>query len=185
MPPKTIPLFFLAGLLLAACVGVTPWRKDSVEAILAKHQPESLPDSLKPGDRTPQNYPKFLSPVAGTTRVLSAFGRRDGRPHEGLDLKANEGTALQVAAPGVVIYAGNGINGYGDTLIVKHDGGFFSIYAHLSEIFVKPGQNVVPGTTVARSGSTGRATGPHLHFEIRRGQKPFDPAPFIFPIVLP
>jgi len=164
-------------LLLAGCTGVTPWKPGTVDSIIEKHQPEP--------DRTVQSYPVFLSPVAGMTRVLSPFGRRDGKPHEGVDLKADEGTALQVTAQGVVIYTGDTLDGYGDTLVVKHEGGFFSVYAHLSRILVKVGDVVKPGVVVARSGSTGRATGPHLHFELRRGQKPFDPAPHIFPIRLP
>lgn len=169
--------WFVAGLFLNACAGVTPWKPGSVDAIIAKHQPEP--------ERAPQSYPTFLSPVAGTTHLLSPFGKRDGRPHEGIDLQAKEGTALQATAQGVVIYTGDTMEGYGETLVVKHGDGFYSVYAHLSEILVKEGQTVTPGKIVARSGSTGRATGPHLHFELRRGQKPFDPAPHIFPIVLP
>ncbi len=174
------------AILLVGCAGVTPWRPGSVDAIIAKHQPENYgPDGKRLPERATQNYPTFLSPVAGNTRLLSGFGRRDGRPHEGIDLQAKEGTALQATAPGVVIYAGNTMDGYGETLVVKHDDGFFSVYAHLSRILVKVGEGVLPGTVVARSGSTGRASGPHLHFELRQGQKPFDPAPHIFPIVLP
>ncbi len=174
-------------LVLSGCAGVTPWKPGSVDAIIAKHQPENYSEDGKPlpANRKPDGYPVFLSPVAGMTHLLSPFGRRDGKPHEGIDIAAKEGTALQATAAGVVIYTGSNMDGYGETLVVKHEENFYSVYAHLSQILVKEGQKVAPGKIVARSGSTGRASGPHLHFELRRGQKPFDPAPHIFPIVLP
>jgi murein DD-endopeptidase MepM/ murein hydrolase activator NlpD len=158
--------WLLALLWLAGCASMGFDPRTSVEEILRRH----------PHVREPQSVPKFLNPVAGTTGVLSPFGQRNDRPHHGVDLKANWGTRIQASAPGTVIYAGNGIDGYGDTIILRHESGYYSLYAHLSEILVATGEEVLPGTAIGRTGDTGNASGPHLHFEIRKGLSPLDPS---------
>ena len=108
-------------------------------------------------------------PVVGM--ITSDFGwRRMGRYrefHPGIDISAPYGTPVSVVSDGRVIYAG-WINGYGKTVIVYHGYGFVTLYAHLSDILVSYGQNVVKGQIIGKVGMTGRTTGPHLHYEVIR-----------------
>jgi len=122
-------------------------------------------------------------PVHGP--VNSEYGRRrspwTGRPetHEGLDIGTLPGTVVQSPAPGTVVTAGAG-GGYGRHVVVDHGNGVRSLYGHLSRIEVKSGQPVEKGQTIGRVGSTGRSTGPHLHYEILVDGKPTDPRGFLF-----
>jgi murein DD-endopeptidase MepM/ murein hydrolase activator NlpD len=111
--------------------------------------------------------------------IGSAFGARDGRAHEGIDLPAPTGTPVLAAADGEVVYAGGGIRGYGNLIVLQHPGDVLTVYAHNSQLFVAPGQAVRAGERIAAVGQTGRATGPHLHFEVRQGQIPCDPVPYL------
>ena len=123
------------------------------------------------------------SPVA-STRITSNYGTRkdpfDGKPkkHKGIDFAGKIGTELLAVAPGRVVSAGERI-GYGTTVEIDHGLGFSTLYAHLSQITVSRGDWVRPGTVVGLGGSTGRSTGPHLHYEIRYKGAPFDPTKFV------
>jgi murein DD-endopeptidase MepM/ murein hydrolase activator NlpD len=86
------------------------------------------------------------------------------RHHNGIDIAVPEGTPVKPVAPGVVTFSGFR-NGYGNTVIIAHDDGMVTLYAHNSSCFVIEGERVAAGSTIALSGSTGRCTGPHLHFE--------------------
>ena len=116
-----------------------------------------------------------------TVRIVigSPFGTRDGRPHEGIDLPAPVGTPVFAAADGQVAYAGNGIRGYGNLVVIKHPGDLLTVYAHNSLLLVAQGQPVRAGDRIALVGQSGRATGPHLHFEVRTGQIPRNPMSFL------
>lgn len=107
--------------------------------------------------------------------VSSEYGRRWGRRHDGIDIAADEGDLVYAAAPGEVIYAGNGLRGYGNALIVRHDEKTTTLYAHNSAIRVKKGDLLKSGDLIATVGSTGHSTGPHLHFEVRREDKTLNP----------
>lgn len=124
---------------------------------------------------------EFRWPTAG--RLTSGFGKRSRKKkvamHEGIDIAAPIGTPVVSARSGHVIYAGNRISGYGNLVIVRHADSFSTIYAHLTKIHVKKGQYVARGTQLGTVGRTGRARGAHLHFEIRDGQTPVDPALFL------
>ena len=102
--------------------------------------------------------------------VSSPFGMRDGRPHTGVDYPRPDGTPVSVIQPGQVSYAG-WIDGYGNTIIVSHPGGLSTLYGHLSRINVTNGQQIEPGSVIGNTGSTGRSIGPHIHFEVRRGNE--------------
>ena len=112
------------------------------------------------------------------THIGSPFGTRAGRPHEGIDLPAPVGTPVFAAAAGRVVYAGNGIRGYGKLIVLQHSGDLLTVYAHNSVLLVVQGAYVQAGQKVALVGQTGHATGPHLHFEVRQGQIPRDPMRF-------
>ena len=107
--------------------------------------------------------------------VTSPFGRRPRDFHEGIDLRARTGTPVYSASSGRVLYAGTKIRGYGRMVVVKHDHGLSTIYAHNSRILVKKGQTVKQGEQIALSGNTGDSTAPHVHFEIRNGVAAVDP----------
>lgn len=117
-------------------------------------------------------------------RVTSNYGMRNdpftGKPkrHRGIDFAGKIGTELMAVAPGRVISAGERV-GYGTTVEIDHGLGFTTLYAHLSQIMVARGDWVRPGTVVGLGGSTGRSTGPHLHYEIRYKGVPFDPSKFV------
>lgn len=113
-------------------------------------------------------------------RVTSAFGMRDdplcGKPrfHAGIDVAAATGTPARAAAGGVVSFAGEQ-RGYGRVVVVDHGGGVSTVYAHASALLVRTGDRVTSGTELIRVGSSGRATGPHLHFELRKDGVAVDP----------
>ena len=107
--------------------------------------------------------------------VSSLFGERWGRMHKGMDLAADAGEPVYAVADGEVIYAGDGLRGYGNVVILQHEGRVSSLYAHNSELKVRQGDHVTRGTLIALLGSTGHSTGPHVHFEIREGDTAVDP----------
>lgn len=123
-------------------------------------------------------------PIAGNFRQSSGFGNRKdpftgGRAfHSGLDFAAATGTSVFSAADGVVSFVGDR-SGYGKVVEVTHGNGLITRYTHLSAYLSHVGQKVSTGTPIARVGSTGRSTGPHLHFEVRRGEEALDPKPFL------
>lgn len=114
----------------------------------------------------------------------SGFGVRkdplngETRMHKGMDFRANYGEDVFASATGVVIFAGEA-GGYGKLIKIKHEGGYQTYYGHLSEIHVRMGQKVYKGQRIGKVGATGRVTGPHLHFEIRKNGKALDPLPLI------
>ena len=121
---------------------------------------------------------KFIWPVPSCKKVSSLFGRRWGRAHEGIDIPAKEGAHFVSIDDGVVVYSGNDLSGYGNLTVVSHAGGVFSIYAHAQKNYTKKGDKVFSGQVLGKVGQTGRATGPHLHFEIRQDSRPIDPSSF-------
>lgn len=107
--------------------------------------------------------------------VSSHYGNRGRKFHQGVDLRAHVGTPVLAANDGVVVYVGSRIRGYGRMVVIKHEDQFYSVYAHHSKNLVKVGKKVKRGDKIALSGRSGRASGPHLHFEIRRGVESYDP----------
>ncbi|MES1209097.1 MAG: LysM peptidoglycan-binding domain-containing M23 family metallopeptidase [Pseudomonadota bacterium] len=140
--------------------------------------PMPAPPSPAPaGAGRPLQWP--LTTVAVT--IGSPFGARWGKPHEGIDLPAPVGTPVFAAADGQVVYAGHGLRGYGNLVVVKHAGDLLTVYAHNSALLVSQGQPVRAGDRIALVGQSGHATGPHLHFEVRSGQIPRDPMTYLPP----
>jgi murein DD-endopeptidase MepM/ murein hydrolase activator NlpD len=107
--------------------------------------------------------------------VSSHYGHRGRKFHQGADFRAHSGTPVLAANDGAVVYVGSRIRGYGRMVVIKHDDGFYTVYAHHSKNLVKVGKQVKRGEKIALSGRSGRASGPHLHFEIRRGVESIDP----------
>ena len=144
-----------------------------MEALL---QYKAARDSL---DLTPVHMP-----IVGNFRQSSGYGNRKdpftgGRAfHSGLDFAAPTGTTVLSAGEGVVVFAGLR-SGYGKVVEVEHGNGLVTRYAHLSAFLSEKGQKVQTGAPIAKVGSTGRSTGPHLHFEVRRADNSIDPKPFL------
>jgi murein DD-endopeptidase MepM/ murein hydrolase activator NlpD len=132
--------------------------------------------SLIPSSKIEVDHGRFVWPVTGG--LSSNFGIRRGRRHDGIDIRAKRGTPLLVAADGEVVYSKR-MRGYGNLILVKHEGDFFTVYAHNSVNLVKKGKGVKQGEVIAKVGQSGRATGPHLHFEVREGTKPRNPIFFL------
>lgn len=122
---------------------------------------------------------RFLWPVPQFYKVSSHFGKRNGRNHDGIDIPAPKGTPIVSVDSGVVVYADNGIRGYGNMIVVAHADEIFTVYAHNNTNKVDKGDRVKKGQQIAEVGNTGRSTGSHLHFEIRVKNKVRNPAQFL------
>lgn len=121
---------------------------------------------------------QFLWPVKGT--VISPYGASaSGERNDGINIAVREGVPVLAADSGTVSYVGNELRGYGNLVLVRHDNGYVTAYAHASEIIVTRGQRVARGEIIAYAGETGNVSEPQLHFEIRRGATPVDPKPLL------
>jgi murein DD-endopeptidase MepM/ murein hydrolase activator NlpD len=122
----------------------------------------------------PRSSTGFDWPVAG--RIASRFGpKQDGLHNDGINILARQGTPVKASDAGVVVYASNALQGYGNLLLVKHSGGWITAYAHNERLLVRQGDKVSKGQVIARVGNTGGVSEPQLHFEIRKGRQALDP----------
>ena len=131
--------------------------------------------ALRPPKRSGRG---FLWPVRG--RIITRFGSNGkGRHNDGINIAAHRGAAVRAIDNGVVAYTGNELRGFGKLLLIKHDGGWMSAYAHNDKLLVKVGERVWRGQTISRVGSTGSVKRPQLHFELRRGSRAVDPTRYL------
>lgn len=144
-------------------------KKEETKPTFAKRR-ENI---KKYDDKNIPSFSGFIWPVKG--KIFSRFEQTGERRHDGIDISAPEGTPVKASAGGRVIYSGSGIRGYGNIIIIKHTNNYFTVYAHNRENHVLEGDIVKQGQIIGKVGSTGKATGPHLHFEIRKGKTPVDP----------
>ncbi|MDJ0764234.1 MAG: LysM peptidoglycan-binding domain-containing M23 family metallopeptidase [Myxococcota bacterium] len=117
--------------------------------------------------------PCFKWPADGKLSIR--FSDHEGAHHDGIDIEAPKGTPVRSAADGTVLYSGDAIKGYGNLIIVRHDKGIITVYAHNDKNLVKEGDAVKGGQTIAEVGSSGSTTRVHLHFEVRVDETPQDP----------
>lgn len=121
---------------------------------------------------------KLRWPVRG--RIISGFGKRnDGTHNDGINVAVPLGTNIHAAEGGMVAYAGDELKGYGNLVLIRHDNGWVTAYAHAEKLLVKRGDRIRRGDVIAKAGKTGEVVQPQLHFEVRQGQKPVDPIPFM------
>ncbi len=163
--------------------GVTPVTNSVIAEVKEKLPANVDPittSSVKPEPKSEPAAPArsgisdFRWPVQG--RVVAGFGDKVGsNKNEGIDISVPEGTAVKAAENGVVIYAGEEISSYGKLILVRHTDGWVSAYAHNRDFEVKKGDNVRRGQIIARSGRTGGADRPKLHFELRKNSVPVNP----------
>ena len=123
---------------------------------------------------------KFIVPTTGSYRISSEFGWRWGRNHNGIDMACSVGTNVIAADGGTVTWAGYK-GSFGNLVIIDHQNGYETYYAHNSKLLVSAGDKVYEGQHIAESGNTGRSTGPHIHFEIRVNGTPKNPRNWISP----
>ena len=121
---------------------------------------------------------KLRWPASG--KVIAGFGARpDGTHNDGINLSVPLGTEVHAAESGVVAYAGSELKGYGNLVLVRHDNGWVTAYAHNDELLVKRGDKVARGQVIGKAGKTGTVDQPQVHFELRQGSKPVDPTPYM------
>ncbi len=139
----------------------------------------SVTDARRATIAPPQGTTAKLNwPVKG--KVIDGFGRRsDGTHNDGVNLAVPAGTPVYAAESGVVAYAGSELKGYGNLILVRHDNGWVTAYAHNQSILVKRGDKVKRGQPIAKAGQSGQVDRPQVHFELRKGSKPVDPVPYL------
>jgi murein DD-endopeptidase MepM/ murein hydrolase activator NlpD len=121
---------------------------------------------------------KLRWPVSG--RIISGFGQRsDGTHNDGINMSVPLGTSVHAAESGTVAYAGSELKGYGNLILLRHDNGWVTAYAHNDQLSVKRGDKVQRGQVIATAGRSGSVDQPQVHFELRQGSKPVDPVPFL------
>ncbi|HEY4114174.1 MAG TPA: M23 family metallopeptidase [Rhizomicrobium sp.] len=124
------------------------------------------------------SHGEFGWPIQG--RIILPFGGGDdGVKNDGINIAAQMGEPIRAAAAGTVIYAGNELKGYGNLVLIRHDNGYTTAYAHAESLSVSRGDSVKRGQTIGYAGATGDVRTPQVHFEIRQGVKPVDPKPLL------
>jgi murein DD-endopeptidase MepM/ murein hydrolase activator NlpD len=131
------------------------------------------------GEKSKIAYKKldFIWPVE--RKISNVFEEAESRRHQGIDIPSPIGTPIRASNAGRVIYSNNGIKGYGNLIILRHSEEYVTVYAHNQVNLVEEGTWAEKGQIIGKVGQTGRATGPHLHFEIRKNNKPLDPLLFL------
>jgi len=133
----------------------------------------------EPDEKAKNTYQKldFIWPVEG--KITDVFEGSEDKRHQGIDVSSPLGTPVKASYAGKVIYSNNTIKGYGNLIILRHSEEFVTVYAHNQVNLVEEGVWAEKGQIIGKVGQTGRATGPHLHFEIRRNNKATDPLPYL------
>ena len=182
---KTGMEIFLPG---AKPVGLVENRVDNTKLAEAKKlnaknsKSATKTEKLPEGEVAVKNHSGFRWPIMG--RITSPFGwrqhpitkRRDF--HTGVDIKANRNDPIKAAGSGKIAYSG-WMGGYGKVIVIEHSNGQSTLYAHCSSLLAGKGANVTSGQLIAKVGTTGRSTGPHLHFEVRNGKSPVNPIKYL------
>jgi murein DD-endopeptidase MepM/ murein hydrolase activator NlpD len=136
------------------------------------------PQTLQPPKPITGGTPKFSWPANGS--VMSEYGPKSGGRHnDGINIGAPGGTSVRAAAGGEVVYVGDNVAGFGNLILVRHDGGFASAYGHIQNPTVKRGDRVDQGQAIAQVGKSGNVTSPQLHFEIRKGTQAVNPSTYL------
>ena len=154
-----------------AALGTAAATSSDASPAAAKPDAAALADPPKLGTSG-----KFRWPAKG--KVIASFGpRADSTHNDGINISVPQGTEVVAAENGVVAYAGSELKGYGNLILVRHDGNWVSAYAHNEALLVKRGDKIKRGQAIAKAGNTGTVDQPQVHFELRQGSKPVDPIP--------
>lgn len=150
------------------------------QATVAAEQPptKAVPSPAKQAPVNVAASAKLQMPLMGS--VIEPFGpRADGTHNDGINISCQMGADIHAAEGGVVAYAGNELKGYGNLVLIRHDNGWVTAYAHASELLVKRGDLIKRGQVIAKAGQTGQVDQPQLHFELRQGSNPVDPTAYL------
>jgi murein DD-endopeptidase MepM/ murein hydrolase activator NlpD len=179
--PRVVYIALLT-LFTSSCVFNRPYASGKTV------EQEELRRSQGPSISVPQDLIRDIAaglyPPLTTLSIASPFGQRGRKFHEGVDMKGRRGDPVYAAHDGVVGISGERLSGYGEMIVLKTEN-FITVYGHLDKILVDRGERVKKGDVIGRVGSTGDASGPHLHFEIRLKPKgsnyyqSVDPEPFL------
>jgi murein DD-endopeptidase MepM/ murein hydrolase activator NlpD len=164
------------GVAAAPPASAPPPVADEAEAAVAAAiaKPVSLPPV------PPREPGHFYWPARG--QLIARFGPQEGGLHnDGINLAVSRGAEVQAAQAGVVVYAGNELRGFGNLVLIKHDGGWITAYAHNDRLLVERGALVRRGDPIARAGTTGNVSDPQVHFEVRKDGRPVDPLRVLAP----
>jgi lipoprotein NlpD len=162
-------------------VPLSPRERQDLEASLESEDRPAAADL--PGPSAKEKPPWFgkeldiVWPIQG--KINSPYGPRGGRLHAGIDIASPSYQEVRAAIDGEVILARNSATGYGNVVVLRHDSEFNTIYGHMNVIIAREGESVRQGQAIGGVGSTGKSTGPHLHFELRHQGKPIDPLPYL------
>lgn len=143
-------------------------KNDEIEIIK-----EELPKERETTAEMPLSAGTYAWPVDGGTKGIIKDFSRGG--NDGLNIRAPKGTPVKAANNGVVAHAGNQLRGFGNVVLIKHENGYMSVYAHLDEVSVKRNDTIKAGQKIGTVGKSGNVKEPQLHFEIRKGTTPIDP----------
>ena len=158
---------------VAALGSNAPTQNDATAAPAAKAEPAAVASAPIAGASG-----KFRWPVKG--KVITGFGPRPDNTHnDGINISVPAGTDVLAAEGGTIAYAGSELKGYGNLILVRHEGNWVSAYAHNDQLLVKRGDKVKRGQSIAKAGNTGTVDQPQVHFELRQGSKPIDPVPYM------
>ncbi|MEX2642030.1 MAG: LysM peptidoglycan-binding domain-containing M23 family metallopeptidase [Acetobacterales bacterium] len=153
---------------------VAPVDEAAAAVAAATARPVTLPPV------PPRDPGHFSWPTRG--RLIARFGPQDGGLHnDGINLAVSRGAEVQAAQTGVVVYAGNELRGFGNLVLIKHDGGWITAYAHNDRLLVERGAVVRRGQAIALAGTTGNVSNPQVHFEVRKDGRPVDPLRVLAP----
>ncbi|MBN9291326.1 MAG: M23 family metallopeptidase, partial [Hyphomicrobium denitrificans] len=162
-------------------------------SVALSEPPASAPPVAEAAPAKPEQKVALAAPAAAsavadsvklrwptTGRVIAGFGGRpDGTHNDGINLAVPLGTEVHAAESGVVAYSGNELKGYGNLVLLRHDNGWVTAYAHNDELLVKRGDKVKRGQVISKAGKTGSVDQPQVHFELRQGSRPVDPTPYL------
>lgn len=168
-------------------VSAAPIESTPVSPVPAVPAPQSAPPvqqqvatsvppvpSTSPTAAAPRDGARFVWPVRG--KILSGFGDKPGGlRNDGINIEAARGTVVTAAGNGTVAYAGNQLKSFGNLVLIRHDDGWVTVYAHLDEIKVQQGQQIARGQAVGTVGQTGNVRAPQLHFAVRKGEQVVNP----------
>jgi murein DD-endopeptidase MepM/ murein hydrolase activator NlpD len=144
----------------------------------ADEQPAAEQQAAAESEPEPAADAGFRWPVRG--KVIATFGQKpNGTRNEGINIAVPEGTSVRAAESGVVAYAGNELKGYGNLVLLRHENGWVTAYAHNKDLFVRRGDTVKRGDVIAKAGQTGSVSSPQLHFELRKGATAVDPTKYL------
>jgi murein DD-endopeptidase MepM/ murein hydrolase activator NlpD len=178
------PMASSSGINVSEANGELPPLETADSAVANKPQmlPEPQARVVAETKTIPQTAPApavasskgFIWPVKG--KVISSFGQsKDGETNDGINIAAQQGEPIVAAADGEVVYSGNELRGYGNMVIVRHENGLMTAYAHADRILVSKGEHVRQGVTIATVGKSGGVDQAQVHFGVRKNKEPVDP----------